>query len=905
VADISKTIEIIFGAVDNTGSVLSDIGSGIENSVNEISNLTGPLADIADKALLAEGAVISLGAAFLTAAVNESAQFGEKLKEIGSLINATPDQVAELRTAIQDFASNSTSNFEQIGNAVYIATSNLGDTAAALDVLAVAEAGAIVGATDLESTAALLTRTMNAYGLVTEDSAQNTENAERIMSALFATVQNGDTNMTALADNLGRVSSTAAAAGVPIEDVGASIAALTGAGVNTAESMTLLNAILKELLNPGKELAPVLQGISLETDGLKGVMDKLKEATGGSADQLLNIFSSSEAAKAAIILTNDEAGKFAGTLDKMSTATQDFKTNLDNMTGGVADSTQKLKNNATILLQEIGAPLEEGWASILDSLSAVTQGFKISIDEGSFDPVFDAFSGFEQDIADFLNRIAENLPAALEQVDFSGLIDAFADLGLEIGDLFGGVDLNTPEGLASAIQLVVDSFESLTRVVSGIVDVWGPVVQGFVAGIDAFNDLDDASRKSVGQVIGIAQEFETLKGALLGGADALQTIGDALSAIAGIQVASTIAGISAALAGPVGLAVAAGVVAGAVGYAEGTGLAAGIDELLSAVTGSETSLGSWIYDLVNGEEDLNKLATTTRDTSDSVSEFNQSLDDTAQSLDESATSVDSTAESFSWFDDAVKAVSENLGLANDSSINAANGFNTLAEAQDYLAQTAKEGNAQFIEYKDGLYQITDGGFAAADAVDKAGQSVEDAAEKTKTGSAEWKRVQDVLLDTQKVANDFRVDMQALANERYEVQVRAAVDLQTAQIEADTQRIQAAFESINQAVSSLTTGTTDLWSAFSDKAGFVGGDELEEAALRMEKRLDEELELKRQLTEAIVEQANATADRLASDTPIINIDGGQLQPELEMIFDKILEYTQIRATNEGLNLLLGV
>lgn len=903
-ASIEHTIEIVFGAVDNTGSVLSDIGSGIENSVNEISNLTGPLADIADKALLAEGAVISLGAAFLTAAVNESAQFGEKLEEIGSLINATPDQVAELRTAIQDFASNSTSNFEQIGNAVYIATSNLGDTAAALDVLAVAEGGAIVGATDLESTAALLTRTMNAYGLVTEDSAQNTENAERIMSALFATVQNGDTNMTALAENLGRVSSTAAAAGVPIEDVGASIAALTGAGVNTAESMTLLNAILKELLNPGKELAPVLQGISLETDGLKGVMDRLKEATGGSADQLLNIFSSSEAAKAAIILTNDEAGKFSGTLDKMSTATQDFKTNLDNMTGGVADSTQKLANNATILLQEVGAPLEEGWASILDSLSAVTQGFKISIDEGSFDPVFAAFSGFEQDIADFLNRIAENLPAALEQVDFSGLIDAFADLGLEIGDLFGDVDLNTPEGLASAIQRIVDSFQSLTQAVSGIIKAWGPVVQGFVAGVDAFNGLDDASRKAIGQILGVAQEFEVLKGALLGGADALQTIGGALSAIAGIQVANTIAGIATSL-GPTGLAAAAGAAAGAVGYGVGTGLASGIDELLSAVTGSETSLGSWIYDLVNGEEDLNKLATTTRDTSDSVSEFNQSLDDTAQSLDESAASVDSTAESFSWFDDAVKAVSDSIVVASDSSTNAANGFQTLAEAQDYLAQTAKEGNAQFIEYKDGLYQITDGGFAAADAVDKAADSLVDAAEKTKTGSEEWKRVQDVMLETEKVANDFKIEMEKLSNERYAIDVQANVDLQTAQIEADTQRIQAAFESINQAVSSLTTGTTDLWSAFSDKAGFVGGDELEQAALRMEKRLDEELELKRQLTAAIVEQAYATADRLNSDTPIINIDGAQLQPELEMIFDKILEYTQIRATNEGLNLLLGV
>ena len=337
-ADLTKTVEIVFGAVDNTGSTLSGLSGNIDSAVNSISSITGPLADVAEKATKAEAAILAAGVAFLSVAVNEASKFGEKIEEIGTLTNSTADEQNALKTAIQDFAVNSTSNFEAIGNAMYIATSNLGDTSKALDILSTAEAGAMVGATDLETTTALLTRTMNAYGLATDDSKTNTENAERVMAAMFTTVQNGDVNMAALSENMGKVASTAAAAGVDIETVGAAIAALTGAGVNAEQSTTLLNAAIKELLSPSKELDAALGGVKLTSDGLPAVMDKLKEVTGGSADKMFELFSSSEAAKAALILANDSAGKFDGTLQAMKTSAADFKTNLDAVTGGVVQT---------------------------------------------------------------------------------------------------------------------------------------------------------------------------------------------------------------------------------------------------------------------------------------------------------------------------------------------------------------------------------------------------------------------------------------------------------------------------------------------------------------------------------------------------------------------------------------
>jgi len=39
--------------------------------------------------------------------------------------------------------------------------------------------------------------------------------------------------------------------------------------------------------------------------------------------------------------------------------------------------------------------------------------------------------------------------------------------------------------------------------------------------------------------------------------------------------------------------------------------------------------------------------------------------------------------------------------------------------------------------------------------------------------------------------------------------------------------------------------------------------------------------------------------------LISIDGGNLAPELELVFDKILKFTQIKASQQGLSMLVGL
>ena len=76
----------------------------------------------------------------------------------------------------------------------------------------------------------------------------------------------------------------------------------------------------------------------------------------------------------------------------------------------------------------------------------------------------------------------------------------------------------------------------------------------------------------------------------------------------------------------------------------------------------------------------------------------------------------------------IAKLEESLNAVDGAAKKSSDGFNTLAAAEQYLANNAKAGNAQFIEYKDGLYQVTSGGFDAADSAKKLGEETQKAAE---------------------------------------------------------------------------------------------------------------------------------------------------------------------------------
>lgn len=924
-ADIQRTVEIIFGAIDNTGEGLSSVSNSLNSFVEGTSTITGPLSDVAKFAGEAELAILALGAAMLSYSVDQAGKMQAATREIGTLFNGTAGQTDAFKNQIQDFAQGSTQSIDSINGAVYSAVSAGVDYRHSLELIAQTEQLSIVGRAGLDDTTRLIVSTMNAYGASTNQAADYSD-------ILFTAIQRGQITLPELNSSLAQVTGTASAAGIPFDTLSAALAGLTVSGLPTSQAITGLKAAISNIINPTTEAQQAATSLGVQFDlsaiktlGFKGFLDQLNTATGGNIETMGHFFGSTEALNAIMVLASDKSGAFANALDAMAGRTGNVANAFGLMSGNLDLSTQRMINNFQVASQHIGEPLLEQWTDVIGSLGDIFQGLSVSIDAGTFAPVFDAFNTFGVDITATLQQIAQNLPAALAQVDFSGVVNALQAMGIEIGNIFNGLDLTTADGLAGAIQFVVDSFESLTRVVTGVIDAWEPMIQAFVAGIGEFNNLDDASQRTFGNVSGVANVFETLKNTITGGFDALDTIGTALTVIAGGNVVSGIAALGPAMAGveiaALPLATALTAVAIAVG-----GVAFGVTENIDAWTeykARQDTVADSTAHLTETQAGItDRLAEISQHTGivvNSMAELNQAVDEGRLVFSQATGAYEAAGAGVRDFDaevaaaaqgglnfaDAVNAVSLGLIGTKTEADNVIGTFNTLAEAEQFFTDNLSGAGNATITYVNGLYQINAGTADATVSTKELAKATNDVEKANQAGTEEWKRIQDVMLDTQKQTDDFTIKLGELANKRYEIDVKANVELKTAEIEADTQRIIAAFQATSQTISDLTQASTDLWGLFAGDVSLSKRFALEDAALRNEQRLDEALALQREQVEAIVDKMRAETARLESGEALISIDAGELAPELELVFDKILKYTQIKATQQGLSLLVGL
>ncbi len=923
-ADVSRTIEIVFGAVDNTGAALSRISNNLDSVANNASTITGPLAGVADFALKAETAVLALAVAYGAYASVKAAEFETAQIDLNKVLSAGEPGIESFTGQVIELSEQygissaailqGIANFKQAG---FTAVESAALQKNALDLV-------IAGDIDAARASDILVQSLKGFG------AEASE-AGRFIEALNNVSNDYATDVAQLAEGMSRVAPIAKIMGFSFEEAAGLLTPIIEVFGSGSEAADALKTGLLRLIDDSKPVREALASLGVSQTDLNGALRSGKDIFYDVANAFTTLDENQKLFFTQQLVGIDQAPRMVKVFDDLAKVNEITATAME-ATGSVskevelrlastAKSADIMRVSFDNLAISIGTRLNSQLGGLIGGSSDVLQAFRAIVESGGLDQFFEAIRPQFEAFSTTLTAIAKNLPAAFEQIDFTGLISALKDLGLEFGGIFDGLDLNTVDGLADAIQFLVDSFESLTRVTAGIVEAWAPVIQEFIAGIDTFNRLDDSTKKTFGTVSGLAQVFESLKGVLTGGFGALDTIGISLQAIAGAQVINTLAplagslGAAAAAALPLATALTAITVAvGGVAFGVSANINAWRDYKATQDTVADSTAG-----LAEKQPEIAKqlddISTSTGIAVTNMDELNRAVDDgrlvfnqatgayeaAGTSVRDYDAEVEAASKGGSSFADAVNAVAASLGIAKDSAKATASSFNTLEEAQRFAAEEMAGSNNVTISYRNGLYSVVDGLVAASDSSQELGDATKKAAAAANEGSAEWKRVQEVLLATQKQADEFEIKMEEIGAKKFEVLVNASVDLKVAQIQADTDRITAMLESISSVVGALTTGSTDLWTTFATTGGF--SDETKFAAERMERRLDAELELQQSLISKQVEYMDAKLRALNGGSALIQVNADNLAPELQMVMRSFLEAIQIEANAEGLELLI--
>ena len=268
----------------------------------------------------------------LSEAYNEATKLDEKLRGASTLYGSVAVDQTKLVDNLKSISLQTGESLEILGQTVYDAMSAgvqpTEDMADVLKVVASSSKLAKAGFTDTNTAMKASLSVINAYGM-------GIENINKVSDILLNTQNLGVTTVEELSNALSKVTPVASAFGVSIENVTSALALMTKQGTNTEVASTGLSAILSELGKSGTTASENLQKASLsagltETSfkgllfsgkSLGDILDIMADYAEQNNLSLVDMFSSIEAGKSALQITNAGAEEFNKTLDSMETAT--------------------------------------------------------------------------------------------------------------------------------------------------------------------------------------------------------------------------------------------------------------------------------------------------------------------------------------------------------------------------------------------------------------------------------------------------------------------------------------------------------------------------------------------------------------------------------------------------------
>ncbi|WP_375191797.1 phage tail tape measure protein [Marinobacter sp.] len=910
-ADKQKTVEIIFGGVDRTGGAITSVGRNLDSLSGRVGDLTGPLANITDSIIKLDTALAAAAIGVTGYAIKIADDFDTAFGEIATLIGQPADNLRDFQAQILEYSERSTASLDQITSATYGAISAGVDYRNSLELIAAAEQLSLAGRADLGATTTALVSTLNAFGAEASQAGDYADD-------FFTIVQLGQTTIPELSSTIGRLAPIAAAAGLSFEEMGAAIATITAeTGTNTAEAITGIRAAINSLLKPSKEASDLaaelgieFNAAALESKGFSGVLTDVAEATDGNTELMAKLFGSVEALAPVLALTGNASEKFAQNLDAFKDNAGAAETASKELTETLAALGQTLQNNLNSALIGLGSNLTDETRSIVQSITSIfnSLGSEIRLEDGVFAPILNGLEGLAQSIDEKLSVIAANFPKALSGIDLNELLSAFGDLGDELGDLFtglfGDVDLSTVEGLEDVLQKVVDAFTALVNVSAGIANGLEPLFIAIGEGIEQFQSLDEETKKTAGEILGLAKTINTVLPAVGGLAGGLESIGGGLTALAGAQgfkavignlnTIKSIASSTVGKGGLLGLALTGG-------YALGSFINDYFEEELNA-------LNQKLFEYFNADElqeiaqafapltgEAKKLAEETnelRKISQRYQEMNQALGQTMgytteiteeqrQELNRYAQQLVDNANKTEQFTGAQREVTNALDELNQS-VEASGG--ALGNVSKTTEQLAANNKSLQLGYDETTGKIN----SFSGTIVNSNKALDEAAKKTEEVVKQTEEYQLKLLELN-------------SNERIKL-IEAKVSLDIAEVEAGADRIEAIAKTISETFSNSGDVIADLFGGFDDAS--------RSTQIELSKQIREERELRQQalddqskLTQAEVDYIKEKTRQLARGDALIKVDGAGLQPHLEAFMFEILREIQVRMSANGEEMLL--
>ena len=355
-ASKNKTYELMLKIGGKVDGSLKTACSTADKNLAALGKTAKTAGKIAAGAMVAAAtAVATLG----TAAVKSAAEYEAQLANVSTLLTGTEAEVAartaEIGDQVLEISNRTGVATADLTDGMYQVVSAFGDSADAAAILETAAKSAAAGNATTTDSINLLSAVTKGYG---DTSAEAVQQAADLA---FATVRLGQTSFPELAAGMGKVIPLASTLGLEQEQLWGAMATLTGVTGSTAEVVTQMKATMQAFLSPSKNMQAALKNMGyesgqalLESKGLQGSLDALKDAVGGNELAFAGLFSSVEAQTAVLAMAGNQAENLTSKTAEMYEATGAANTAFERQTNNLKYDIQMIKNLGANFLTQLG-----------------------------------------------------------------------------------------------------------------------------------------------------------------------------------------------------------------------------------------------------------------------------------------------------------------------------------------------------------------------------------------------------------------------------------------------------------------------------------------------------------------------------------------------------------------------
>lgn len=900
-ADVNKTIEILFTAVDQTSGAITDISGGLGNLNDSVRASTQPFADLASGVLKADAALATIAGGGLAFAFVKAKDFQAASVELQKVVGDLPDVLAraeqeafKLSGTYGESAAKtleSTAFFKQAGfdiNDSLLLTQNALDLVIAGDLEAAQASGILVSA-------------LKGFKSPAED-------AIRLIDVLNEVSNNYATDVEQLGIGVSKVSPITQQLGFTMEETAGLVTPIIEVFRSGDEAAVALKTGLSKLVDDSKPVQDALASIGVAQKDANGnlrsgrdiYLDVAKAFQTVDEKQKLalttQLFGIQQSARLVTVFDNLDTSLAvtATALGSVGSASAEVEARLGSAEVTVNRFKQGFVNLATIVGNEFldaATGTVEGGIAIESALTEV-------VSAGTLDPLFNALDGALDQLAVSLAQTAAELPEAFENVDFSVLLGSFENLGDSLGGVFENVDFSTADGLTDIIQLVTDSIAGLLNVSAGLVEGATPFLRFLENMGRGFADLDEETQKSIGDLTGFLASINKLTGPIGGLLDAVGGLGAGLNLLVSIKLLQQLGG-SAGLAGIFGSIAAsakglATVLTGPVGAAlVGTGLLVGAAvEGYSEWQDAEKDLADTIK---RGNDARDNLVKKFAEISEATGIQIENNDDLRAAVEAGTIALNAQTGEWEKLLTAEEQVAEATEKAESAQVDWGKTLTETGQTIEQVALAMQPATKAIDANREAAIQARAAYFELKGTSPQLARAMAEIEVGTKKGD---KALKDTEEQTEKTKDKL---LELASNERIK-EIEFATSLKLAKLEGDSEKAKAIIGSIGTTIQSTGSLLGDLF-------GQLSTAKLEDKFSLQQQIKEENDERKKALsiqTDLVEEELRLARERrqaLAEGGGVIKFEADNLAPELELVLEAILRNIQLRVAGEGGDMIL--